>query len=242
MRATAVVLGLQVIALAVLAAEVQLARTRGHLPDEPLELDGRVGSGAGSPLRVVWLGDSTAAGVGASSSATALPTVVAAGLGRPVDLTVFAVSGASVHDVVVDQLPLLAALAESPDLIAISVGANDVTHVSGRPEFRRRYEAVLDLLPASSRIVLLGIPDMGSIPRLEQPLRAIAGVRGAMLDDVVRTLAAARGLGYVDIAAATGPSFRADPARFYAADDFHPSDDGYALWSAAILEVVGVPG
>ena len=60
----------------VLLVEIQLARSGGRLPDAELVLD-RPGVGR----RVVWLGDSTAAGVGASSAPEALPSQVEDGLG-----------------------------------------------------------------------------------------------------------------------------------------------------------------
>ena len=223
-------------AVAVLVVEAGLARRGEMLAGRALELDGLVDGGPGSVLDVVWLGDSTAAGVGASTSATALPTQVAAGLGRPVDVTVLARSGATVGDVVDRQLPALAGL--QPDIAFVSVGANDVTHLTSRSDFERRYRRLLAALPDSSEVVLLGVPDMGAIPRLAQPLRAVAGFRGRQLDDVVREVAGETGSAYVDIAGETGPALRRDPGRFFAADRYHPSGAGYELWAEAVLDVV----
>ena len=224
--------------LVVLAVEIELAQRAPSLDDRPLELGGRVGSaGSGPALRVAWLGDSTAAGVGASSRSGALPVQVAEGLGAPVELVVLAASGARVADVVDDQLPALAGL--DPEAVFVSVGANDTVHFTGRRSFERRYRTLVEGLPEDARVVLLGVPDMGSIPRLAQPLRAVAGWRGRQLDRVVQEVAAATGAAYVDIAGATGPAFRADPDRFYARDDYHPSDEGYRRWAEAVLDVVG---
>jgi lysophospholipase L1-like esterase len=88
--------------------------------------------------------------------------------------------------------------------------------------------------------VLLGVPDMGAIPRLAQPLRAVAGFRGRELDEVVREVASDTGATYVPIAAATGPAFRRAPERHFAADDYHPSPSGYRLWADAVL--TEIPG
>lgn len=225
-----------VVAVAVLVAEVQLARMGPDLPDDtPLDHDGHVGGG-GPALRMVWLGDSTAAGLGASSARLAIPRRVAEGLDRPVELTNLAVSGARVRDVIDDQVPHLSALL--PDVVVISIGANDVTHLTSRTDFRRTYERTLDAIPDDALVVLLGVPDMGAPTRLAQPLRAIAGLRGRQLDEVVRTLAGDHGAEYVDIAGATGRTMRSDTDRYFAADRYHPSDDGYALWADAVLEVL----
>jgi lysophospholipase L1-like esterase len=238
-RAVGVAAALPLLTAALLLVEVELASRQRELPDEPLALDGLVGASApGAPLRVVWLGDSTAAGVGASGVDGALPRQVAAGLGRPVELTVLAVSGDRVRNVVDEQLPKLAALAPQPEVVFISVGANDVTHLTGPVEFRRAYRTVLDALPAQATVVLLGVPDMGSPTRLLQPLRAIAGVRGSTIDDVVRSVAREHHATYVDIAGRTGPSFRREPGRYFAADGYHPNDDGYRLWKDAVLDAL----
>ena len=91
-------------------------------------------------------------------------------------------------------------------------------------------------IPAGALLVLLGVPDMGSPPRLAQPLRAIAGHRGRTLGRVARSVATEVGAVYVDIAGETGPTMRSDTARYFAEDRYHPSDDGYAVWTAAVLE------
>ncbi|MEY2436172.1 MAG: hypothetical protein QOF97_1008, partial [Acidimicrobiaceae bacterium] len=235
-RLVGVAAALPIITAVVLLVEVELASRQRNLPDEPFALVGLVNASApGAPRRVVWLGDSTAAGVGASGVDGSLPRQVAAGLGRPVELTVLAVSGDRVSDVARAQVPRLAALPARPDVIFISVGANDVTHLSGPVEFGRTYRAVLEALPQGAQVVMLGVPDMGSTTRLVQPLRAIAGARGSALDDVVRGLARDLHATYVDIAGHTGPSFRRDPDRYFAADHYHPNDEGYRLWTEAVL-------
>jgi lysophospholipase L1-like esterase len=216
----------------VLVVEIQLARSGARLPDVELVLD-RAGAGR----RVVWLGDSTAAGVGASASPGTLPIQVADGLGASdTSLAVLAVSGARAADVLADQVPKVAGL--RPDLVLISVGANDTIHLTGRGAFRHTYEELVRALPAGVPVVLLGVPDMGAIPRFAQPLRAVTGWRGRNLDAEVRRVAAATGAVYADIAGPTGPAFRRDPGRYFAADDFHPSDAGYGLWADAVGRVL----
>jgi acyl-CoA thioesterase I len=235
-RAAAAALGLAAGLVVVGAVEIQSARSGNRLPDRKLVLD-RPGSGP----RVVWLGDSTAAGEGATSAAGAVPSQVQAGLGRPgASLAVVAVSGARVADVLARQVPLVAGL--HPDLVLISVGANDTIHLTGRTGFRRTYERLVRALPAGVPVVLLGVPDMGSITRFAQPLRAFAGRRGRRLDAEVRRVAAATGAVYADIAGPTGPAFRRHPRRYFAADDFHPSDAGYGLWADAVLGVLSREG
>jgi acyl-CoA thioesterase I len=139
--------------------------------------------------------------------------------------------------VVDDQVPRVAALA--PDMVLVSVGANDVVHLTSRSGFRRSYERLVDGLPEDVELVLLGVPDMGAPPRLAQPLRALAGLRGRQLDSEVRAVARRARATYIDIAGETGPQMRAESGRLFARDRYHPNDEGYALWAEAILE--GLP-
>jgi lysophospholipase L1-like esterase len=239
-RAVAAVALVPVAGSVLLGGEVLLAQRGTHVAGPPpAPADATAGPPGLASQLVVWLGDSTAAGVGASGLAASLPRQVADRLGQPVRLTVLARSGARVADVVRSQLPALAHLA--PDVVFISVGANDVTHLTWRSRFRRDYARVLRGLPATvRRVVVLGVPDLGSPTRLLQPLRAVAAWRGRALDDDVRSLARRHHAVYVDIAGHTGAAFRRDPHRYFAADHYHPDDAGYRLWAEAVVAAVGV--
>jgi lysophospholipase L1-like esterase len=225
-----------------LGAEVLLAVNGPSLPaSDPLELSGEVGSGsAGEAIDMAWIGDSVTAGVGASGVDASLPRLVADALGRPVRLHVFAVSGEKVAGALDEQVPQLEELDSAPDVVILEIGANDVTHLTGRSDFREQYAQLLDRVVATGaeHVVSLGIPAFGTTPRFLQPLRAIVGWRSRRLDADIREAAAERGVTYVDIAGATGNAFGEDPERYYAGDDFHPSDAGYGLWAAAVLRAL----
>jgi lysophospholipase L1-like esterase len=225
-----------------LGGEILLAVNGRQLPDqEPFELSGVIGdSSIGEPLEVVWMGDSVTAGVGASGPDAALPRLVAAELDRASRLHVFASSGARVSDALAEQVPLLEALSFAPDVVLIEIGANDVIHLTSLGEFGHDYRLLLDRVVASGAgdVIVLGIPAFGTTPRFLQPLRAIVGWRGERFDERIREIAAAAGATYVNIAGETGGAFGEDPDRFHAADDFHPSDEGYRLWAGAVLRAL----
>lgn len=221
--------GLPLVAAAVLGVEIELARRAENLDEVEL---GHPDDGS---THAVWIGDSTAYGVGVTRGSEALPSLVADA--RDERVTNLAVSGATLSDVVDDQMPQVAA--RHPDIVYVSVGANDVTHLTGRDSFRRDYARLLAGLPPGVPVVVLGVPDMGAPPRLLQPLRAIAGLRGRQLDGLVRAATRAHSdATYVDIAGPTGPPFRRDPDRFFAGDGYHPDADGYRLWVDAVLATV----
>ncbi|HEX2063286.1 MAG TPA: SGNH/GDSL hydrolase family protein [Acidimicrobiales bacterium] len=238
-RALRISLVAALVAVAVLGVEIELARFGRRVPGPPPGVEWCVNCDPGAPqepLPMVWLGDSTAAGVGATTADATLPRQVAARVGRPVQLTVLARAGARVRDVVEEQLPRARGL--RPELVIVSVGSNDTTHLTGVGTYRQQWSRMV--VPRGSVLIALGIPDMGSPPRLAQPLRALVGWRGRRLDDQgARRLAEHELATYVDIAGDTGPAFRDEPGRYFARDRYHPSDEGYGLWAEAVLRHIG---
>ena len=230
----------------VLGLEVLHAITGPDLPPaEPFEVGGRAGPPSeAESLRMAWIGDSITAGVGASGRDAALPRLVASVVDVPLDLFVFAESGGQAAGALRDQVPRVTALVPVPDVIVVEVGANDVTHLTGRETFAATYDRILDRITNAGalHVLALGIPAFGTSPRFLQPLRAIVGYRGRQLDEEIRIAAKAHGVTYVDIAGSTGKAFGANPDRYYAKDDFHPSDAGYELWARAVLEALSRVG
>ncbi|MBA2317093.1 MAG: SGNH/GDSL hydrolase family protein [Euzebyales bacterium] len=239
--------------LGLLVVQGLLAARAEYLPTEPdYRIDTHVvpdgdGEGSGSaaqqqpaPLRMVVLGDSTAAGVGSPTLDTSLPVLIAQRvadqLGRPVAVTGLGSSGAVTRDVVEHQVPAVADLA--PDVVVAVVGSNDVTH--GTPPWRLR-DDVADLRAAvgdatDAPLVLAGIPLFGSADALGQPLRWVVDAYASVLRDVQRAAAAANGVPFVEIARDASPRFRGVPEAM-SSDGFHPAPVGYGFWADAIAPV-----
>lgn len=243
----------------VLAGEVLWVVTRDYLPPESAPPVGVEipGTSPGGPVRVVVLGDSTGAGVGATETAATvgarLAAAVAEGTGRGVALTSVAVSGARTTDLagqidrVLDGESTAAAAgadgeagpATPPDVAVILIGSNDATHVTPLSTVRDALgSAVGRLTDAGVEVVVGTAPDLGAATAFPQPLRAIVGWRGDAVAEASREAVLAAGGTPVDLAAKTGPAFRAYPDRNLSADDFHPSDAGYARWADALAPAV----
>lgn len=225
---------------AILGIEILLAMRRTYLPTSPaLALGGVFGNPDGKPLSFVVLGDSTAAGLGAGSARYAYPTDLARALaarGWRVSLTALGISGARVHDVLTDQVPL--AVEASPQLVFVGIGANDVTHLTSLDSIRRDTAAILEGLRATgASVVIAGPPDMRAKAWYE-PLRSLAGWRGRQVAAAMGSVAEKQGVAVVPLAKETGPYFGAHPDSAYASDDFHPGPDGYRAWARAILPVL----
>jgi lysophospholipase L1-like esterase len=229
-----------VVVATILGIEIVLAMQRTYLPTSPaLSLGGTFGDRGDRPLSFVVLGDSTAAGLGAGTPAAAYPSDLARSLasrGRRVHLTAFGISGARVHDVLTDQVP--EAVAASPDLVFVGIGANDVTHLTSLDSIRSDTAALLTRLKATgATVVLAGPPDMRAKAWYE-PLRSLAGWRGRQIAATMEAAARSQDVPVVPLARETGPFFAAHPDTAYASDDFHPGPAGYRAWARAIFPVL----
>ena len=222
------ILALAAALAAVLGVEIMLARRN---PPPAYQNPGPEPQlfGSGPQLRYVVMGDSTAAGQGADySQGIAVLTAEHLGQDYQVEMINLSVSGAKIRDVLQEQLAKAVEL--KPDLVLVSVGANDVTNLTKPKQAKSELaEIVRRLQGAGAKVVITGAPDMGSIPRFAQPLRFLAGKLTERLNKQLYALADELGVELVPIALETGPRFRQHP-ELYEADQFHPDADGYAVW------------
>ena len=194
---------------------------------------------AGPAITYVVLGDSTAAGVGAAyEDGIAVGTARHLGGRFRVTMHNFGVSGAQIEDVAEEQVDQ--AVRVKPDVVLISAGANDVTHLSSIPSMREDLRDIVTKLRSANpdvRIVVTGAPDMGSPPRIPWILRWLTSLRTRLVNRMVEVETASLGLEWARIAARTGPLFRADRSLFHP-DRFHPNARGYATWIAVLNDAL----
>jgi lysophospholipase L1-like esterase len=193
----------------------------------------------GAPLTYVVLGDSTAAGQGAPyQDGIALSTARELAKNRRVTMVNLAISGARTRDVLEQQLAEARRL--HPDLVLISIGANDVTHLTPIGAMRHNIIRIIDGLRTddpSVRIVITGSPDMSTPPRIPRLLRPIAGCRTRSVNRMFEAVARQDEVELAPIARTTGPLFRKDPTLFDT-DFFHPNSRGYATWLPPLNEAI----
>jgi lysophospholipase L1-like esterase len=195
---------------------------------------------SGPPLTYVVIGDSTAAGQGGSyEKGIALSTARALAGSHRVSMTNLAVSGARTKDVLRDQLTAAESL--RPTAVLISLGANDVIHLTSLDAVRRDLTEIVRGLKKSNpsvAIVVTGSPDMGAPPRIPWLLRPVASWRTRAINRVFTDVAREEGLTFAPIALETGPLFRRDHTLFFT-DNFHPNDRGYATWLPILDRALG---
>lgn len=192
-------------------------------------------SGQGRQTRLLAVGDSIIAGVGATELSNALVGQTAKALSTSLDCRVswqaLGVSGydsTKVLNQLVPKLPDVAA-----DYIILSVGVNDVTGLTTLRNWRQNLSLLLDKLHAHSpnaAIAVAGLPPLHEFPLLPQPLRATFGMRARALDGVVRKVVEKR-----PNSVHMPVDFEPSPQKF-APDGYHPSEEGYAEFGQYMAE------
>ena len=194
---------------------------------------------AGAPtFTYLALGDSTAAGWGAGKQEKSYPHLVAQAVARRglrVRVVNVAVGGAKARDVAALQLAAISQI--RPDLITLSVGANDATHFTTPDEFRRDLTAILSALKQSKArtILVADTPDMFLAPALPWPIAAATARRARAQNAITRQLTRDSRVQIVELYQRGKLDARRNP-KLYAADRFHPSASGYARWAQLFIE------
>jgi len=241
MRIGSGVLATTVAGVALIGGEVLLAMRRSYLMgDSAPAVTGDFGKATDPIVRLVLLGDSTAAGVGVSRTQDTIGAQVAMRLsssGYSVKLSSVAITGSQAADLA-PQVGRAMVMTERPTVALIIIGANDATHLTPLDDVGRDLEeAVRRLREAGIGVVVATCPEMGA-PNFARPLRDLVSWRGrGVAAKSERAVTRAGGL-TVDLAREAGPIFRRDPQRLHSSDEFHPSAAGYRVWADAITPVL----
>jgi lysophospholipase L1-like esterase len=224
----------------VLAVEGLLAARRQYVSsDHAPPVTGMFGAGGGTPLRLLMLGDSTAAGLGVDHTEETVGGRLAeliASTGRQVRLDSVAVTGSRAADLATQVSRAL--VRGAPDIAVILIGATDATHFTALGELHQHLAAAVRRLRSAGCEVVVGTcPDLGAARNFAQPLRELIGWAGRRVGEVSQRAALDGGGTAIDLAARTGAVFRADPGTL-SEDRFHPSADGYQLWALALYPAV----
>lgn len=219
----------------VLPQALAVRRRAPRFASPPGDVAGRVGGDRG--VRLLGVGDSVIAGVGASSLQCSLvgqtAEMLAVALGVGVDWTCVGRIGATSDGIARGLVPRLSMPAA--DFIVVSAGVNDITSMATLARWRRSLAAVLDGLVAHSPqavIAVAGIPPLQHFPLLPQPLRAVMGLRAASFNR-----AAPRVLANYPTAAHVPVQFSAS-ADAFAADGFHPSDVSHRALARLVVDAM----
>ena len=219
------------VAAGVLATEAMYAVLRPAPEQEEFDATAVIGPADGVPLSILVLGDSSCTGPGLSHPDEIWIRQTAndvADMGFLVSVDSIAVGGATVADLLADQVHRIGR--EHYDAILVSIGGNDALKGVALKDFERDLGQLVDSLkPFTELIVLSGVGDLGSIPRLLPPLRDILRARAKRFDAAHARIAEAHGVVKADQWATT-PAIFADRTIF-TSDLFHPGPIGHRAWA-----------
>ncbi len=130
---------------------------------------------------------------------------------------------------------LAPAIAVKPKLTTLLIGTNDVYGFYGAEKFKKNYEFILERLTkeTTAKIYAISLPFIGAQAFLP-PNNYYFERQIAEFNLIIKELAAAYGVEYIDIAEPTRAAF-AENSSYYAADKFHASAAGQALWEKIIF-------
>jgi lysophospholipase L1-like esterase len=216
---------------------LSMNRTTPRLPAAEGPHEGVV-EGDGAPLRLLLLGESTVAGVGASTHAEALSgnlaAMLAAETGRAVRWRALGQNGVTAEACVERLVPQMDG--EGADLVMVALGVNDVVLMRGARKFssdiRRLVAEVRVRVGPRVPMLFSAVPPMGCFPAFPQPLKSFAHFRSRLLDRGLRA-----------VVRETPHAFHVPlpfkGGRAYFCDDgYHPSPLGYAAWTEFLRPAV----
>jgi lysophospholipase L1-like esterase len=211
-----------------------LRRTALRLPEAPGAREGEIGEGE-TRLRLLVVGDSSAAGVGLADQAQGLALPLAHKLSERMQGAVSwqLVARTGVNTAEARELVAQTALRPA-DVVVTALGVNDVSSQTTAQRFVEETSLLwsdLKRRTGARWAVLSGLPPMHLLTAVPQPLRWYLGRYAAWLDGAVRQWAQGQKLGHCALQWAEG-------AEMLAHDGFHPGPALYPLWTDRLAAMV----
>lgn len=205
----------------------------GVLPDAAGPLEGRTGDGDAAKLFVI--GESTVAGLGAREHDLALAGQFAKQLSKhidhPIEWKVLGRNGVTARRTIDELVPLMSD--ERFDYILLGIGGNDVMRLSSPRKWRTDMLELIGIMREKhpdAVIFISNCPMIIASTAIPQPVKGILWQLSRMHDANIREFTA--GMDRV--------FYFPQPVNVkfegFFADGIHPSEQGYADWSEAMIE------
>lgn len=195
--------------------------------------------GSGDSLRYLILGDSTSIAQGGDyNQGFAVQTATKLSEKYTVTYKNVGVSGARIKDVATNQIEDSKDFV--PDVVLVAVGANDVTHLTSISSIKLDMISIINTLRDRNKnviIVFTGAASMGDVKRFIQPFKWFMGSQTKDVNKAFENIAKDNDVTFAYIARETGEEFANNP-KLFAQDNFHPNNEGYAVWTKVLNPVL----
>jgi lysophospholipase L1-like esterase len=211
-----------------------LRRNALRLPEAAGPRQGEVGEGE-PVLRLLVVGDSSAAGVGVADQAQALALPLARCLAERLEGRVAWQLVAQTGINTAEARALVRRSELHPcNVVVTALGVNDVSSQTSADRFIHQTELLwseLQQRTGARWAVFSGLPPMHILRAVPHPLRWYLGRYAAWLDSAVREWTGERRLGYCALQWTTDPAVLAD-------DGFHPGPRLYPQWAEHLAQII----
>jgi lysophospholipase L1-like esterase len=208
-------------------------RKVGVLPEADGDKKGKAGNGKNF-AKLLVLGESTAAGVGARTHETGLAgnfaRFLSEKIGQPIEWQVIGKSGITVRGTINELVPQIPN--EKFDYILLALCGNEVLKLRSPRTFRRdmcELIAILKEKNPQATFFLTNAPAVRLSPVLPFPIKCILGHLSAMHDANAREFTAEMQKVYYFHQVSEVP-------EDFFADGIHPSERGYQVWAKAMID------
>lgn len=178
-------------------------------------------------LVYVALGDSSATGIGASAPSKSYVGRIASMMeektGKKVKIINLSVPGAKTQDLIDIQLPQLSKI-KNPNLVTISIGANDTNHDIDPNVTVKNFETIISKIPNGSYLA--------EIPAL----RGKDKNKTEIINTKLKLMAFRNKMHVVPLYSALYE--HKNDLSIYDLDFFHPNDKGYGIWTDAFWSTI----
>lgn len=205
-------------------------------PPEQLPFVEVKGKAKTKPLKLLFIGDSSAAGVGVANFkecvAGRTPHLLSHKTGRTVTCRTSGNNSATAGNLCDFILPNLERA--EYDYIILNIGTNDAKNFHTASRFKKEFGGLLYALKAKfpdAKIIWSGIIDVSKIPLLPSPLNTLMGIRARLIKQKGNELCFERGALFPQT------EWRIIEENF-AEDGFHASSKGYEEWAQELSDYI----
>lgn len=212
---------------------------------EPKDSSGEIDEG-GPSLKLLAIGESSIASIGASTSRLGLVGQTAQYLAtktcQKISWQILAESGLTIKKMLAQLIPQSQKMDFQPDMLIVGVGVNEVFKLNHPAGFRRDLETLIHVLRSNfpgKPLVFIHMPPIRSFPVWTPLLRFFTGELGDIFEEEMEQVINAHALTYYCRDGITLDKFKAKLGRPAEDDDFfsdgvHPSELTYRLWGEEI--------